>query len=305
MIEQVAETLHNSGVPPQDMPREIEHTMEWVIEELEKNPGSKQDLEEGFLKVKLVNAMNHTTGELSMSLEFSAAEPPRHLPMQANSRAGGVGKQAVHKGFFTDQPGRGLGGGKTKEPAADVPAVPEKRPIAKSVEPAQFPLVKSDGPAHWEVDIARQIKEKLYGLPREAQEEIISFAIDSILNNKDGDQGAELLTRGEARVRIESTAEQLMRGELAMSMQQVGPTKMDLQKELPGGQDTPSLDDIVAMYRANDVWRQAGGCKKRSRAPTGECGVPMPRCVLAVTAPDSAVPKGRTLVNIDFVSCTS
>lgn len=72
---------------------------------------------------------------------------------------------------------------------------------------------------------------------------------------------------------------------------------------LPGNQ---TIEDVVdTMYQLRPSKPMAWHVAKTEQKKGAHQGVPLPRCVLPCNAPDSAVPPGKRLVNIDFVSCSS
>lgn len=76
--------------------------------------------------------------------------------------------------------------------------------------------------------------------------------------------------------------------------------------KLPGNQTIEDVVDQMYQLRPGNVaaWTVAKSQRKGCSAGDHK-GVPLPHCVLPCTAPDSAIPPGKRLVNIDFVSCSS
>jgi len=72
---------------------------------------------------------------------------------------------------------------------------------------------------------------------------------------------------------------------------------------LPGNM---KIEDVVdQMYQLRPGKTSAWQLAKTEPKKGNHAGVPLPRCLLPCTAPDSAVPPGKRLVTIDFVSCSS
>lgn len=71
---------------------------------------------------------------------------------------------------------------------------------------------------------------------------------------------------------------------------------------LPGNQTIEDVVDNMYQLRPGKpaAWKVAKTQQKGDHK-----GVPLPRCVLPCNAPESAIPPGKRLVNIDFVSCSS
>lgn len=72
---------------------------------------------------------------------------------------------------------------------------------------------------------------------------------------------------------------------------------------LPGNQ---TIEDVVdSMYQLRPGKVAAWQLAKTEQKKGDHKGVPLPLCVLPCNAPNSAIPPGKRLVNIDFVSCSS
>jgi hypothetical protein len=66
------------------------------------------------------------------------------------------------------------------------------------------------------------------------------------------------------------------------------------------------IEDVVdQMYQIRPGKAAAWHVAKTDQKKGNHTGVPIPLCVLPCNAPDSAIPPGKRLVNIDFVSCSS
>lgn len=160
-----------------------------------------------------------------------------------------------------------------------------------------------DKPKKWEEDVAEQIDEKLSEggtLPTHEKEDLQRQLIQAIANSEvnSSPQIKEGLANGAMRVRITSNAQQLVMGEVGFGIEPV------MAACLP--EDAPPPEEMVGMFRADHAWRRAPPKPLLPNgARQGEQGVPLPACVISTSMPDSAVPKGRRLIHVEFFSCTS
>lgn len=159
-----------------------------------------------------------------------------------------------------------------------------------------------DKPKKWEDDVAEQINEKLAEggtLPTHVIQEMQRHIIETIANSEvnSSPEIKEGLASGAMRVRLTSNAQQLVMGELGFGIEPV-------MAMLP--ENAPPPEEMMGMFRADHAWRRAPPKPLLPNgARQGEQGVPLPACVMSTSMPDSAVPKGRRLIHVEFFSCTS
>lgn len=262
------------------MEEELERTASWVVTELRRRGVDLADVACGRVEVHFRAWEDPESGDIDFEL---TSEPVVRIRQGSDSEGG------LKKGFLERMGRRGLGPSDGRATSSR-----NAKPLPKADEERLW----------WEAQILSDAREVLNRRLRTAEDmfgdldptEFNQSIVEEVKRAAASVALLEELNAGGVRPKLDGTLEQWLRGEMSILFEPVLLPHED--------HELPSPRRAMQVYMGDTAWR-AELWRHRSGAPEGEQGVPPPRCLLPVTAPDSAVPPGRRLVHVEFVSCTS